>query len=43
VYCALSSMTDAGISDMVKQLVKGDTIVRVEPNYRYRSFRNGLY
>jgi hypothetical protein len=36
-------MTDSGVQDLIKQIVKGDTVVRVEPNYRYRSFRNGLY
>jgi hypothetical protein len=43
IYGAISALSDSTVHDVINQLVKGDTIPKIEPSFRYRSFRNGVY
>jgi hypothetical protein len=43
VFRAVISNRQAGINSIVEQLINSGFIPDIKPDFRYRSFRNGLY
>lgn len=43
VLQAIIAIRSRGVNDMASHMVKSNLIKRIRPDYRYRSFRNGLY